>query len=170
MTDPRAPSSNIELRVLQPHQVASVRQEVSQALVTQSLGQCFRQVREALAEQGVATDGSPFARWHTWGEHVDMEVGLIVPQAITAAGEVKPSELPGGPAAIAVHAGPYEGLRATYDAISAWLTRAGREASGGAWEIYLTDPSAEPDPTRWLTEVIFPLRPEQGTAADEPTS
>jgi effector-binding domain-containing protein len=158
MTDQRGPSSKIELRVVKPHQTASVRETVARDDVTPGLGRAFQAVREALAKQGVEADGSPFARWHEFGDQVDMEAGLMVKAAITPDGDVKPGQLPGGPAVIAVHAGPYEGLRATYDAMEAWIARGERTASGGPWEIYLTDPSVEPNPAKWLTEIIFPLK------------
>jgi effector-binding domain-containing protein len=58
---------------------------------------------------------------------------------------------------MAVHAGPYETLSDTYQAIETWLASTGKVPSGPPWEIYLTDPSTEPDPAKWLTEVIFPL-------------
>jgi len=154
----RGPSSRIEIRVLQPHFVASVRDTVSRDDVTQVLGSSFQAVKEALGKQRIQPDGSPFARWHTFGDQVDIEAGLMVKSPITPDGVVKPSELPGGPAVMAVHAGPYEGLKATYDALEAWIARSSRTASGGPWEIYLTDPSAEPDPGKWLTEIIWPLR------------
>jgi AraC family transcriptional regulator len=158
MADPRAPSSKIELRVLRAHHTASVRESVPSNDVTEALGRAFQAVREALGKQGIATDGSLFARWHELGDEVDVEAGMMVPTVITPDGEVKPSELPGGPAAIAIHAGPYEGLKSTYDAVQAWLDRTGRSANGGPWEIYLTDPSAEPDAARWLTEIIYPIQ------------
>ena len=53
---------------------------------------------------------------------------------------------------------PTRACRATYAAIEAWIASTGHTASGGPWEIYLTDPSQEPDPSRWLTEVIYPLQ------------
>ena len=158
MADQRGPSSKIELRVIQPHQTASVRDTVAQGDVTEAIGRSFQAVREALAKQGVAADGSLFVRWHEFGDQVDMEAGLMIVSTITPDGNVKPGRLPGGPAVMAVHAGPYEGLKATYDAIEAWLARAGRTASGGPWEIYLTDPSQEPEASKWLTEIIYPLQ------------
>ena len=158
MADQRGPSSKIELRVVQPRQTASVRETVARDDVTQGLGHALRTVREALAKQGVETDGSPFACWHERGDRVDVEAGLMVKTAIEPDGDVKPGQLPGGPAVIAVHAGPYEGLKATYDAIEAWLARSERTASGAPWEIYLTDPSLEPNPTKWLTEIIYPVK------------
>ena len=83
----------------------------------------------------------------------------MVDEPITADGKVKPGELPAGPAAIAIHMGPYESLGGTYDAMSAWLESSpDYVANGGPWELYITDPSAEPDPARWLTEIIYPLK------------
>jgi effector-binding domain-containing protein len=157
MADARTPTSRIELRDLEAHHTAVVRATVPRDDITEALGQIFQAVHRALESQGVATDGSHFARWHAFGDHVDMEAGLMVAGPIAPDGEVEPGQLPGGRAAIAVHAGPYEGLRATYEAMEAWLAESGHRASGGPWEIYLTDPSAEPDPSRWLTEVIYPL-------------
>lgn len=158
MADSRGPSSKIEIRVLQPHHTASVRDTVSRDDITETLGRAFQAVKDALTKQGVQADGSPFARWHAYGDQVDLEAGLMVKTPIVQDGGVKPSELPAGPAAMAVHAGPYEGLRATYDALESWIAQTGRTANGGPWEIYLTDPSVEPDPSKWLTEIIYPLR------------
>ena len=46
--------------------------------------------------------------------------------------------------------GPYETLGATYDAMNTWLENSpDYVANGGPWELYITDPSAEPDPARW---------------------
>ena len=157
MTEARAPSSKIEIRMLRPHQTASVRETVRQEDLSTALGQMFQAVRQALANQRVETDGALFERYHEFGEVVDLEAGVPVKTPIQPEGKVHPGQLPSGPAAIAVHAGPYETLPQTYQAIQDWLTSAGRSASGAPWEIYLTDPSAEPDPSKWLTEVIFPL-------------
>ena len=94
------------------------------------------------------------------GEQIKAEAGAMVATPIIPDGEVKPGELPAGPAAIAVHAGPYETLGDTYAAMEQWLeANANYAANGGPWELYITDPSAEPDPNRWLTEIIFPLIP-----------
>jgi effector-binding domain-containing protein len=158
MTDPRAPTSKIELRMVRAHHTATVRETIRQDDIAAAMGRIFRAVERALARQGVSPTGAPFARYHSFGETVDLEAGLPVGAPIEPDGEVKPSELPGGPAALAVHAGPYEGLGATYEALEAWLASTGHTAGGPPWEIYLTDPSTEPDPARWLTEVIYPLR------------
>jgi AraC family transcriptional regulator len=157
MTDARAPSSKIEIRMLRSHKTASVREVVRQDDLAAAMGRMFQAVNQAVARQGVEKDGALYARYHSFGDSVDLEAGVPVKTAIQPDGDVRPGELPSGPAAIAVHAGPYETLAETYQAIETWLSGTGRAASGPPWEIYLTDPSVEPEPAKWLTEVIFPL-------------
>ena len=162
MSDSRAPSSRIELRVLGGHRTAFVREEVSENDLAEAMGRMFQTVTAALREQGVEPASPPFARYHAVGEIVDLEAGVIVTDPIEPSGEVKAGELPAGPAAIAVHTGSYESLGATHAAMRHWLeTNPTQEANGGPWELYVTDPSDEPDPAKWMTEVIFPLKPNR---------
>ena len=158
MAEPRGPSSKIEMRSLSARATATVRETIGRNDISDSLGRIYRAVNTTIAKQGIEAAGAPFARYHSFGDTIDLEAGLPVKSTIAVDGDVKPSQLPGGPAAIAVHAGPYESLKATYDAIEAWMKSTGRPPAGGPWEIYLTDPSTEPDPSKWLTEIIWPLK------------
>lgn len=158
MADARGPTSKIEIRQLTLRHTATVREEIAGADITQAMGRMFQAVGAAIAKQGVAADGAPFARYHDFGDIIDLEAGMAVATPIQPDGAVKPSQLPGGPAAIAVHRGPYETLTATYDAIGNWIERTDRHPNGGPWEIYLTDPGTEPDPASWLTQIIWPLK------------
>jgi effector-binding domain-containing protein len=160
MADSQGSSSKIELRVLRSHHTASVRQKVAKENIPEAMGHMFQLVRSALDAQSVQSDGAPFARYHSFGDTVDLEAGSMVASPIVADGDVTPGHLPAGPAAISVHVGPYETLGQTYDALQRWLSASGSHAAaGGPWELYITDPSAEPDSSKWLTEVIFPLKP-----------
>lgn len=157
MADARGPSSKIEIRVLYAKDTATIRETIGQADLAEAMGRIFRAVSEVLAKQGVKPSGSPFARYHSFGETVDLEVGMPVSSPIQPDGKVTPSKLPAGPVAIAVHAGPYESLSQTYDAVESWIRSSGRTPTGGPWEIYLTDPSSEPNPAKWLTEILWPV-------------
>ena len=64
----------------------------------------------------------------------------------------------GGPAAVAVHMGPYDKLQETYAAMERWMQQQGVRAAGAPWESYITDPADHPDPADWRTEVYWPLR------------
>jgi effector-binding domain-containing protein len=72
-------------------------------------------------------------------------------------GEVYGTELPGGPAAVTVHRGPYAEIGPAYHTVSGWVADHGHELAGGPREVYLNDPRqvAEAD---LLTEVQWPIR------------
>ena len=66
--------------------------------------------------------------------------------------------LPGGPAATTVHIGPYDDMVAGYRAVAGWITDHGGEAVGDPWEVYFSDPTTQPDPATWRTEIVQPYR------------
>ena len=57
-----------------------------------------------------------------------------------------------------VHAGPYETLGQTHNAVQAWIREQGLAPAGVPWEVYVTDPMATPDTADWRTEVYWPVR------------
>ena len=78
MPDPRGPSSKIELRVLRSHHTATMRSEVDSSTLSLAMGRVQQAVREALEKQGVTGSSGPFARYHSFGETVDFEAGVMV--------------------------------------------------------------------------------------------
>jgi effector-binding domain-containing protein len=157
MSFPTGATNRIELTQLRTQHTASVRETIRQDDLTDALGRMYQLVGAALARQRVSSAGPRFARYHAFAETVDLEAGMIVPAPIQPDGQVQPSTLPAGPAARTVHVGSYETLEASYAALAAWQERAGRTQNGGPWEVYVTDPSTEPDPARWRTEILWPL-------------
>jgi AraC family transcriptional regulator len=71
-------------------------------------------------------------------------------------GDIIASELPGGDAAVAIHAGAYERLEGTHAVVATWL-EAQKLDAGAPWEVYVTDPGEKPDPADWRTEVVYPI-------------
>jgi AraC family transcriptional regulator len=114
---------------------------------------------------GGAFGGAPFGRYHAWGETVDVEIGIPVAEPLDGLasladvpqGEIGASELPGGPAAVVIHRGPYDTLAGTHDPLRAWIAEQGRAAGPGPWESYIDDPGEVTDPTLLRTEVVWPL-------------
>jgi effector-binding domain-containing protein len=90
-------------------------------------------------------------------ETVEVVVGFPVAGPIAAQGEVVPFELPGGRVVTGTHVGPYDTLTNTYEELTAWTQAEGLTLAEGMWESYLSDPSAEPDPATWRTQVVWPL-------------
>ena len=57
-----------------------------------------------------------------------------------------------------VHIGPYDDARARRTASCVrWLAELGLHPTGPLWEVYWSDPEAEPDPATWRTEIFAPV-------------
>lgn len=115
-------------------------------------------VAAAVAEQGGALAGPPFALYHGMpgAEGVDVEAGFPLIGPFQDAGTVIASRLPGGRIATAVHVGPYEQLTDTYTVVLGEISSAGLQPGQDMWEEYLSDPATEPDPATWRTVVHWP--------------
>jgi AraC-like DNA-binding protein len=72
-------------------------------------------------------------------------------------GDVLAETLPGGPAAVTIHSGPYDQLHAAYPALEEWIAANGFHPAGAPWEAYLNDPADHPNPQDWKTEVCWPI-------------
>jgi effector-binding domain-containing protein len=143
-----------------PQPTAVVRATVTITDVGAWIGQAFDAAAGACAAQGVEMAGMPFGRFHAeGGGRFEAEAGFPVVSPIEAAGEVVPSQLPGGPVVVTVHVGPYDQVEPAYLAAATWVAEQGGTLDGDAWEVYLSDPDAEPDPATWRTEVVQPYQP-----------
>jgi effector-binding domain-containing protein len=71
-----------------------------------------------------------------------VEVGVEVGGPFVPAGDVKPSQLPGGVVASSTHVGPISRIGETHDAVVAWCVANGHRLSRVRWEVY-----GDPDPS-----------------------
>ncbi len=121
----------------------------------------YGKVAGVIGATGAKMTGPPFASYvPVDGEpgRFDIEAGFAVDEAIPGEGEVVASTLPGGQVAHTWHTGPYEKLTNAYQELMAWIAERDMEPADKAWEIYQSDPSVEPDPANWRTEVFMPFR------------
>ena len=145
---------------MEPCTVATVRLEIDATRVSESLAVALTEVVRAITEQGGEMTGPPFSRYHSIDpetQRIDLEAGIPVKAPIEASGRVKPSELPGGRAAMTWHVGSYHQLQQSYDRLEAWIGEQELEPRGGFWEVYWTDPGLEPDPSSWRTQIFWPV-------------
>ncbi|MDQ4490475.1 GyrI-like domain-containing protein [Sinomonas sp. ASV486] len=118
----------------------------------------FGTVMGAVQSHGAHVAGPPFALYHGMpGETVDVEAGFPVAGPFEGGDGVTASILPGGRTVTAMHVGPYEGLADTYREMTDWMREQNLTRGESMWEVYLSDPSAEPDPAAWRTEVFCPV-------------
>jgi effector-binding domain-containing protein len=121
--------------------------------------------RGTIPSLGLGIAGPPFVRYHAWGgDTADIELGFPVdgkPGGHGAGGDDRLGEpaavvLPGGPALVLVHVGPYPDLPTTWGRMDDALAERGLVAAGAPWESYVDNPDLV-DPARLRTEVIQPV-------------
>lgn len=162
--------AQIDARIVELTRRPTLAVRVQQPMAEMDLGALFSRylplVGGRLQEAGCEMAGAPFGRYHRYGpDIVDVEIGAPIaawPAGVPALedcqpGEVGTSELPGGPAAMLTHLGPYEGLGQSYDRLHAWIHDQGREDGPAPWESYVDDPGAVSDVAQLRTELYWPI-------------
>src|ERR1700754_3318395 len=128
--------TTIDIQQREPQAVLSIRQTVRIADLTEAQGASLHELWQVLKDRGVKPAGSPFVRYHTFGDvENDVETGVPVAETVEGAGRVVAGELPGGRAIRTVHLGGHDRLGEAYNRISEWLAANG-ESAGPAWEVY----------------------------------
>jgi effector-binding domain-containing protein len=137
---------------------AIVHLTIPKAAIGKEMGPGIAEVRAALAAQNIAAAGPWFTRHYKMDPEVwDFDIGVPVAEAIKPAGRVKNGELPAATVARTVYHGGYEGLGEAWPKLDAWISGQGRKPAGSLWETYLSDPSTNPDPSSYETELSRPL-------------
>jgi len=154
---------DIEVAEVDGQRVAFVRRVLPMAEIRGFFDTVFGTVMEAVAGAGGTVAGPPFGWYHGIpGETVDVAAGFPVtgidPGAVDGT-EAVVEDRAGGRAVVALHVGPYDGLADSYGQVVAWMGERGLQSRGDVWEEYLTDPSVEPDASRWQTRLVLPVQP-----------
>ena len=156
----------IVTRAEQPY--AAIRARVTMAELG-GLGARFGEVFGWLGARGLAPAGAPFFRYNVIDMERELEVdaGVPVGVAVDGDGQVVVDRLPAGRYATVTHVGHPSELLGVTKALLDWAAEQGLrwdvspgdlgERWGGRLEIYLTDPSQEPDMSKWQTQLAFRL-------------
>jgi AraC family transcriptional regulator len=151
-------SVTVSRRELASQAALVIRRRIQASEIAATLGEILPRVFTHAQRAGIPLAGPPFARYLSVGRGLmTIEAGMAIAVPAAGEGEIEAIELPGGPAAFAVHAGPYDSLSETHAAIEAWIESGGHRSRGAPWEVYVTDPADHPDPADWRTEVFWPL-------------
>jgi effector-binding domain-containing protein len=168
------PEVQIQRRGAQSY--AAIPMQVTMESLAGAVDQAFPELFGWLARHAIAPAGPPFIRYLV----IDMAAGLQIEMGVPVAtaidddggdgdsgdgGRITPGVLPAGRYAVLRHTGPYDGLIASNAALQRWAEEQGitfdswGTPEGTAWraraEHYLTNPAAEPDPSKWEVDVAY---------------
>ena len=145
---------------LAPQAVLVVRRRIKRSDIAATIAEVLPSIFVYAQQQGIALTGLPFARYSEVGPGLlTIEPGMRIASGTAGSteGDVRYDTLPGGPAAVTMHCGPYELLPDAHAAVEQWIEAEGLTAGPACWESYVTDPGEVPDPKDWKTEIVWPL-------------
>jgi DNA-binding transcriptional MerR regulator len=140
----------------------AVRGVVREAELPSFLGQAYGSLAGALVAAGVAPSGPSGALYPGEIPTEAMEVEAFLPVASSVdplpGPAVVASSLSPARAAVAVHAGPYDTIDATYRQLGAWVAEHAVPAPGApVREVYVVSWDETTDPARFRTEIQWPV-------------
>jgi effector-binding domain-containing protein len=148
---------------------AVIRLTIPRAEIRSVMGPGIAELMAAVAAQGVAPAGPIFSHHFRMDpDTFDCEIGVPVAAPISAAGRVKPGQLPAATVARTVYHGPYEGLAAAWGVFMDWIKAEGHAPAPDLWECYVSGPESGPDPATWRTELNRPLVRQRPQAKEQP--
>lgn len=157
----------IEDRAEQP--TLGIRTQVPMSELPKVIPELTGQIFTWTDKNGIAPAGAPFIRYHVinMATKLDIELGVPVSRSASGNGRIKPGVLPAGRYATLVYVGDYAGLMDANAKLLEWGAKQGLkwdqsevptgDAFGARYESYFKDPSNEPDPAKYETEVAIRL-------------
>jgi DNA-binding transcriptional MerR regulator len=156
----------LEVVDLAPVWVVSRRLTTTRAALDPAIERSLAQLEDELAAGGVEAAGRElilYANPLQWYQGLDVEVCLPVAETAAAACGARP--LDGCRAVRTVYRGPWDDIWQAYAALLAQIARRGLDVCGPVRESYLFDERDTADPTRYLTEIAWPVRPRASVDA-----
>lgn len=128
-------------------------------MVSSKMAQSYGSIMAFMGQNGFEIDSYPIAIYHTWTpEEATFTCGIRVDSETTdLTSNIKRGTIASGLAIKSVYIGDYAGGEAPHIDIDNYINFAGYEMIGPPWEEYVTDPEVEPDTSKWITNVYYPV-------------
>ncbi|HKL02348.1 MAG TPA: SRPBCC family protein [Cryomorphaceae bacterium] len=153
---------------VEPHEYFYITDEVSFDDMDDSFfGDRYGKLVDYLGKDAQNMTMQPFAVYHKWDEEnrmAEVSVAMACESDKTGNEEIKKGLTHEGKALKCLYYGPYEEMEDVHNFMHAHIGSMNMEMVGSPWEVYVTDPATEPDPTKWLTEVYYPVAPKEEQA------
>jgi DNA-binding transcriptional MerR regulator len=157
----RAPAPLVvEHRSTGPVRALAITEQVSTADLVDWLLAAFTELDAVLRDAAVRPAGPRGALYPA--EVFELEVGQMVafvpvPAELAGTGRARMTEIPAAELAVAVHHGAFGDLDQTYSALGTYVAEREIGVDGPIREMYLVSPFETSDPSKYVTEVCWPV-------------
>ncbi len=120
-------------------------------------GENFPKILEYAEAKGASMSGSPTGLYFTWTDTLtNMAAAIPVDKEVAGTDEIEYRVIPAGKALRVEHYGNYDETGPAHYAMEEYANEKGYSLSI-AIETYVTDPEEEPDTSKWLTQITYPI-------------
>lgn len=129
--------------------------------IGEQLGQLYGLVFAEAGKQQLEIAGAAFVHYLDYDESTgfsNYQAGIPVDKLGKDAGQVQAVAYPEMEMVQALHIGPYEEFKASYELLGAYVETKKIEVSGEAFEYYQVMAQTESDPALWETLIAFPVK------------
>jgi len=149
----------VETITTSPAKVMSMKVTTNGSAFNDVLDKSYGIIMESMKKQGIMQTGPSYAIYYKWSpDTVIMEPGVVVDKAGKNDGEVLASEMQPVKAIKVDYYGDYPGTEKAHYFMDEWAKQNNVTISGPPWEEYYTDPKTEPDTSKWLTRIYYPVQ------------
>lgn len=118
----------------------------------------FGLIMSYMEEKKVEMAGHPTGLYFNWTDTLaKMAAAIPVASEVAGTDEIEFRQYPAGKALLIEHYGNYDEVGPAHYAIEDYSNANGVNLVGYAIEEYVTDPEAEPDTSKWLTRIVYPI-------------
>jgi effector-binding domain-containing protein len=160
-TLPDAPSASWEVEEINfpEAQIMTMTVTCKAQEIGAKLGESYGIIGAAAGKQGVKMAGPVFAIYQKFSmDTVVMQPGFYTDRPAKTDGEVNAGVMPATKVVKVDYYGDYPGTEQAHYFIDEWVTKNNKTITGPPWEEYVTDPMAEPDTSKWLTRIYYPIQ------------
>ena len=154
-------NENLRVKIVETEPIIYIgkRINVNTSEIGPAIGKAYKEIIDFLSAKGLEISGKPFSIYYD-SESVDFDILVALPvvNEIESNADFESGILPAGHAAMISHFGNYTNLPATYHIIRDWVKDGNYQITGNSWEVYVNDPTNEPDSSKWETRIYFPVK------------
>ena len=137
--------------------------DVEQKDMSEIMGTNFPQLVKWMSGNGIQMSGAPFTLYKEWDENTGKASFISCIPIKSRLRKIKDKSVIQGivksqKCAKTIYKGDYSGSENAWMSTFAFIEEKGlKHENGNPFEIYITDPSTEPDPGNWITEIYIPV-------------
>ncbi len=136
---------------------------ITDSVIVEEIGNSTRKMMTTLmtfaGSNGIEIAGAPFTMYHSWdGKSTKMQCAIAVADNSKEGSDgISSGTTYAGKTLRTVKVGSYKNGEEPHNAIADFAEKNGIEIAGMPWEVYIAGPANEPDTTKWVTEIYYPI-------------